>query len=146
VAGRDDAIERIMAARQRLTQVFAFDRCDPLLAANLTMPQLKVLLLLALRDGAAGHDLTDALGVSLATMTGIVDRLVGHGLVSRREDPRDRRVRRVELTAPGRELMDRILSAGAEHQRRLLQRLDAEGLATVQRAIELMLDAATAED
>ena len=39
------------------------------------------------------------MGVSLATITGIVDRLAAQGLVTRREDPRDRRVRRVELTA-----------------------------------------------
>ena len=37
-----DTIARIMKAQKRLYHVFAFDRSDPLLAANLTMSQLKV--------------------------------------------------------------------------------------------------------
>src|SRR4030095_17073630 len=36
-----------------------------------------------------------------------VDRLVQHGLVARKDHPRDRRVRRVELTAKGRKLIRR---------------------------------------
>jgi MarR family 2-MHQ and catechol resistance regulon transcriptional repressor len=36
-----------------------------------------------------------------------VDRLVRKGLVSRKDDPKDRRVRRVELTAKGRALIAR---------------------------------------
>ena len=36
-----------------------------------------------------------------------VDRLVRKGLVSRKDDPKDRRVRRVELTAKGRALITR---------------------------------------
>jgi DNA-binding MarR family transcriptional regulator len=126
-------------------QLFALDRSDPLFASHLTMSQLKLLFVLALRGGASGQELTAALGVSLATITGIVDRLAAQDLVSRREDPRDRRVRRVELTAAGRELMDRIIEAGAERQRALLERLDDDGLATVEQAIGLMLGAAAAD-
>jgi DNA-binding MarR family transcriptional regulator len=143
-------IERIMQSSSGLTHAFAFDRSGPLLAANLTMSQLKVLLLLSRRDlipvaGASGQQLTAALGVSLATMTGIVDRLVAHDLVTRREDVLDRRVRRVTLTPAGRELVDGILLAGEAHQRRLLERLDDDSLVTVERAFQFLVDAATAE-
>ena len=72
---RDTAIERIMLTQQRIAHLFAFDRSDPLLTANLTMPQFRVLLVLALRGGDASHDLAASMGVSLATITGIVDRL-----------------------------------------------------------------------
>jgi MarR family len=69
----------------RMYHVFAFDRSDPLLATNLTMPQLKALLVLHLRPEASGQDVMAAMGISLATVTGIVDRLAAHGLVTRRE-------------------------------------------------------------
>jgi DNA-binding MarR family transcriptional regulator len=148
---RSDVIERIMQTRSGLTHAFAFARSGPLLAANLTMSQLKVLLLLSRPDltaeaGASGQQITAALGVGLATVTGIVDRLVAHGLVTRREDEADRRVRRVTLTTAGRELVDGILLAGAAHQRRLLERLDDDGLVTVERAFQLLLDAAAADE
>jgi DNA-binding MarR family transcriptional regulator len=145
VSEREGAIARIMKAQERLAHHFAFDRSDPLLAANLTMPQLKILLILSLREGASGQELTGVMGVSLATITGIIDRLVAQDLVTRREDPRDRRVRRVELTPAGQELIDGIMTAGATHQRRLLERLDPTELATVEEATRLLLGAAEAE-
>jgi DNA-binding MarR family transcriptional regulator len=145
VTEKQRVINRIMRAQQRMYQVLAFDRSDPLLAVHLTMSQLKMLLILSLRPGASGQDLTSALGVSLATITGIVDRLAAQGLVTRREDDRDRRVRRVELTSAGQQMIDDIITAGAAHTRRLLHRLDDERLAIVEQALTVLLEAAEAE-
>jgi len=142
---REATIARIMGARRRMAHLFAFTRSDPLLTANLTMPQFRLLLVLALRGGAASHDLAESMGVSLATITGIVDRLAAQNLVTRREDPRDRRVRRVELTAAGRGLVDDIAAAGTASQRRLLDRLSLDDLAILERAFGLLADAAEAE-
>jgi DNA-binding MarR family transcriptional regulator len=142
---REAAIARIMGARRRMAHLYAFTRSDPLLTANLTMPQFRLLLVLALRGGAAGHDLAESMGVSLATITGIVDRLAAQDLVTRREDPRDRRVRRVELTPAGRGLVDDIAAAGTASQRRLLDRLSLDDLTILERAFGLLADAAEAE-
>jgi DNA-binding MarR family transcriptional regulator len=142
---KEEVIYRIMKAQERMYHLFALDRSNPLLTANLTMTQLKILLVLSLRGGASGQELTGVIGVGLATITGIVDRLAAQQLVTRREDPRDRRVRRIELTPAGHELIEGIITAGAEHQRRLLERLDVPALTTVERALDLMLRAADAE-
>lgn len=140
--GKEVLIGRIMRSQEELAHVFALDRSSPLLAANLTMPQLKVLLVLNVRGGQSSADLTQVMGVTPATMTGIVDRLAGQGLVVRTADLNDRRVRRIELTPEGAKLIDGIVVAGAEHQRRLLHRLTTAELETVARAAELMLAAA----
>jgi DNA-binding MarR family transcriptional regulator len=145
MAAKADAVGRIMATQEQLAYFFAFDRSDPILTANLTMSQLKIMLALSLRGGGSGQDLAGVMHVSLATITGIVDRLAGQDLVTRREDPRDRRIRRIELTPTGKDVIDGILTAGAEHQRRLLERLDLDALHTVERATRLILDAAEAE-
>ncbi|MFY1636570.1 MarR family winged helix-turn-helix transcriptional regulator [Solwaraspora sp. WMMB335] len=142
---RDELIAQIMAAHHRFQLLFASDRSDPLFESQLTVPQLKILLLLYLHGAASGQQLSRANGVRLATMTGIVDRLVAQHLVRRREDPHDRRVRLVELTRDGQELIDRIVTAGAERQARLLGRLDLAGLRTVSAASELLLQAAEAD-
>lgn len=142
---KDEIVGRIMKAQEQLAHQLTLDHTFPLLAANLTMPQLKVLLVLWQRGDAAGLDLTSATRISPATMTGIVDRLVAQRLVTRREDRRDRRVRRIELTAAGREIVDSIMVAGAEHQRRLLGRLTLAELAIVEQAVEVVLKAADAE-
>ncbi len=57
------------------------------------------------RDGdLAMNALSQALGVAGSTATRMVDQLVRKQLVTRRQDPEDRRVVRVSLTGRGREL------------------------------------------
>jgi DNA-binding MarR family transcriptional regulator len=145
VAQRDELIAEIMATHRRLQLLFASDRSDPLFDSQLTVPQLKILLLLYLHGGTSGQEFSRVLGVRMATVTGIVDRLVAGRLVSRREDPQDRRVRRVELTDKGRQLIDRIVTAGTDRQARLLARLDLDELRTVAAAGQLLYDAARAD-
>jgi DNA-binding MarR family transcriptional regulator len=144
-SAREDAVGRIMDQQLRLYRLFALDRSDPLLTVHLTMSQLKIMLLLAVGGEISAHDLTATLGVSPATITGIVDRLTVQNLVTRREDRQDRRVRRLELTAAGRELVDGIITAGADRHRRLLERIEPAGLELVGRALEVLLEAAEAE-
>ncbi|BCJ36106.1 MarR family transcriptional regulator [Actinocatenispora thailandica] len=144
MATGDELIGRILADGRRLQQAATRLRPSPMLDLNLTMQQLKVLIALA-RGASSGQALTEVLGVRLATVTGIVDRLAAQQLVSRREDPHDRRVRRVELTAAGRRLLDRLNEAGEFATRRLLERLDTDGLRTVAAAIRLLCEAAEDE-
>jgi DNA-binding MarR family transcriptional regulator len=142
VADRDALISRILDAQRRLRQQMIDDHAHPLLEVNLTMSQLKVMITIARLGGTSGQELARRTGVSLATLTGIVDRLVAQDLVVRREDPRDRRVRRLELTPTGTDLVDRMIAAGEAHVQRLLQRLDQPALEVVAHAFELILDAA----
>ncbi|MET7329647.1 MarR family transcriptional regulator [Nonomuraea sp. NPDC005650] len=92
------------------------------------MRQLHVVMLLAVNGSASGQELAHHLSVSLGTVTGLVDRLVAHGLVTRHEDPQDRRVRRAELSPAGAALVEELQNAGLEHYRRILDHLDTETL------------------
>jgi DNA-binding MarR family transcriptional regulator len=72
------------------------------------------LALLQLLADAPGHslrpaELAERLGVTRATVSGLLDALEAEGLVTRRRDPRDGRGVRAVLTASGRERMSRIL-------------------------------------
>jgi DNA-binding MarR family transcriptional regulator len=145
VAENERLIADIMVAQQRLQHLFAYDRSDPLFASQLTMPQLKILLLLYRMGDTSGRELAGLLGVSLATMSGMVDRLVAHDLVTRAEDQHDRRVRRITLSTTGKEMIGNIITAGAEKQARLLGRLSETELRTVADAMQAMIRVA-AED
>lgn len=48
-------------------------------------------------------------GCDASNVTGMVDRLETRGLLERRDDPRDRRVKRIALTGEGCEVRDRLL-------------------------------------
>ena len=57
-----------------------------------------------LRQPLSMGELAERLLCDASNVTGIVDRLESRGLVERQADPDDRRVRRLVLTADGREL------------------------------------------
>lgn len=75
---------------------------------DLTMSQFKLLLLVAGNDGSRVGDLAQALNVTPPTVTASLDRLVGHGLVRREDDPIDRRLVIARLTASGLHLLQRL--------------------------------------
>ena len=145
MAEKERLIADIMSAQQQLQHLFADDRSDPLFASQLTMPQLKILLQLYRLGDTSGRELAGLLGVSLATMSGMVDRLVAHDLVTRAEDPTDRRVRRITLSGTGTELISNIITAGADKQLRLLKRLTDAELRTVADAMKAMVRVAGEE-
>lgn len=129
---REMLTERILQLDSRILQHLATCQPSPWLSVDLTMPQLKVLLIVSGAGGATAGQLARGLGVGMSTVTGIVDRLVEQRLVTRGEDPHDRRMTRVSATDPGREMVDHLYRASREHLGRLLERLDVEELRTVE--------------
>jgi len=142
---REALLRRVAAADERMRALLAYDRTNPLMSVNLTMQQLKVLMLLSRHDGIASAELTRRLGVSLATLSGIVDRLVAQGYVTRTEDQQDRRVRRIHLSPAGREILAEIIDGGTKAQQRLLARLDDETLDMLAAVLERVVEVAVAD-
>jgi DNA-binding MarR family transcriptional regulator len=138
---REALIDWLVETQRGMGRHFARARSLPLLSSSLTMPQLKVVMFLAYHGSTAGQDIARQLGVGLGTVTGIVDRVVAQGLATRREDPHDRRVRRVELTPRGRAVADEILDSGTAEWRDMLNRLDTDTLRHLERVLR-KLDAA----
>jgi len=71
-----------------------------------TRAQWIVLFRLRDQEGLSQVDLADVLELQPIWLVRLLDRLVEHGLVQRRSDPRDRRANRLFLTAAGRQLAD----------------------------------------
>jgi DNA-binding MarR family transcriptional regulator len=88
--------------------------------------------------------LTARLGVSISTVSGLVDRLVDHDLVARRDDPVDRRQVILAPTQAGQALVDRFRELGSAQFRGLLERLAPDDVAAVGRAIAILAGAADA--
>lgn len=108
---------------------------------DLTMQQLRALMVVAQEPGIAGHALSDRLGVSAPTASGLVDRLTERGLVQRTEDPDDRRVRRVTLTAAGQERVLMMDSIFGRLLGELAQSLTVDDMDLLVRASQALLGA-----
>jgi DNA-binding MarR family transcriptional regulator len=73
-----------------------------------TRAQWGVLARLRRVEGLKQAALAEMLEMQPISLTRLVDRLEGQGLVERRADPGDRRARLLHLTPPGRALVDEL--------------------------------------
>src|SRR5258708_2055391 len=99
---------------------------------GMTRAQWAVLARLEHNEGLKQSDLAEMLDLQPITLTRLVDRLCTNGLIERRADPSDRRVKRLYLTPAARPLMDRLAQLGEELMGTVLDGID---LATVERMI-----------
>jgi len=113
------------------------------LETEVTMPQFKTLMVLYGMEQASMGDLADALGTGVSTVTGIIDRLVDHGLVLRVEDPRDRRVVVGRPTDAGITLVDRLIGAARERMGVVLEGLTTDEIRLVAESTRLLHQSAT---
>ncbi|WP_205698949.1 MarR family winged helix-turn-helix transcriptional regulator [Conexibacter sp. SYSU D00693] len=82
---------------------------------DLSITHIKVLTALATTDEPLSvKALAERLGLSLPGTSRTVDGLTRRGWLARSEDPDDRRVRRVALTAEGRAVFERVQHARLE--------------------------------
>lgn len=142
---RAELTDRILDLHPAFFRCLLAGQTSTWLHVDLTMPQLKALLVVVDVGRATGGQLAKGLGVSLSTVTGIVDRLASQGFVTRGEDPVDRRITRVEATPLGAQLVQRLYIYRRERLGRLLEHLDVDQLRTVDRAIAYLTAAAVAE-
>jgi DNA-binding MarR family transcriptional regulator len=97
-----------------------FERRVAAASLGVTPAEARVLGTLARCGKARQNALADTLGVAKMSMTGVLDRLEAAGLVSRSEDPADRRAKIVRLT-PAAAPIIAALAALAEDLRQSLR-------------------------
>jgi DNA-binding MarR family transcriptional regulator len=111
---------------------------------DLSTPQLKVVLLLLVNGPCRMSVIASSLGVSLATGTGVVDRLVERGIVVREGDPEDRRVVLCRLSNKGEKILLGLMQLARNHAEMMFRSLSAEKLMAVRAGLEALLEAGAA--
>jgi DNA-binding MarR family transcriptional regulator len=145
-ASRRQAAEQVLADRQAISTLTARHHLGSYLDLDLTLSQLRVVLLVTTGTATTGREIADALRVSAPTVSATVDRLVDLGYLERLHSTTDRRVTRLTVTDRARDLHDRLLvhrDGGVD----LLASLDPEDLAALARgtrALRAALEARTA--
>ncbi len=75
---------------------------------------------------ASQRELADRMGIGGATLVRHLDRLEAEGLVTRRADPDDRRVTRIDLTDAGRQRYAQLAEVAARYDAEMHALLDAD--------------------
>lgn len=116
---------------------------EALMSLPLTVQQLKALVVIITGSGdTTAQRIAEVLQVSLATVSGIVDRLVGHGVVDRVPDDRDRRARLLVATDRGREIFHSLMKEADGFRRSAIARLEIEDLRALVQGMEALMKVA----
>ena len=123
-----DLLPAVSESLESLLRHLAGCHVPEFLGIDVTMSQAKVLHVARLQPGISMSTLAAELEVGASAITGLVDRLVEHGYLERREDPTDRRQQLVSLTPAGRDTVDRLREFSVGYVRPLLARLSRHEL------------------
>ena len=145
-AGKTEHVQTVQALQSKLEELEG--AVTPIiphdwLTTDLTMPQLKVMTILWREGPARMSELASGLAVTLATATGVVDRLVEKGYVVREGLPGDRRVVICRLSQEGQEFMKALWLSGRVQIGRILEVMTPEQLKIVAQGLEVFIEAAT---
>ncbi|MFY9263295.1 MAG: MarR family transcriptional regulator [Actinomycetaceae bacterium] len=104
---------------------------DPLEYSEITLPQLRLLYQVEAGGAVSAQHLADQLDVTAPTITNTVDRLVRRNLLSRVEDPQDRRRKRITITPAGYEVLETFHQHGLWYLLEAASHLTSDELRTL---------------
>ncbi len=139
---RQDLIAAAIRAQEHFVHTLLALAEQDWVALDLTLTQLKSLMVLIKHDGIPIHQLADTLRLGRPATSTLVEQLVRLRLVLRTEDPSDRRRTLVRLTAEGTAFVTRLRQGREDKLHSLLNALTDEDLITLVRIMEALNQAA----
>lgn len=135
---RDATIERVMEGYEAFMHRLALSHAPEFAEVGLTMSQAKILYLVQSAGALRMSELASRLGVTISTTSVQVERLAVLGLVTRRDDPADRRHVLLELTRDGADRLERMRELNAAHMRRMLHQIPTPDLDIVEHSLRIL--------
>ncbi|MBN4064840.1 MarR family transcriptional regulator [Dehalococcoides mccartyi] len=136
-----DERDRLIAELRNLTENMRppwNKGASKLMDLDLTIPQLKVMYLIADLKSAQMNVIAREMDVTVSTCTHLIDKLVASGHVVRGQDPDDRRVVLCSLSDSGNESLDKLRQDMPFAKEEFTSRLSIEELKIFVDAITIM--------
>ncbi|MBN1152661.1 MAG: MarR family transcriptional regulator [Dehalococcoidia bacterium] len=143
---RENLVEGILGLADGLFRKLLPTVPRDLLTLDVTMPQIKILLILYVGGPRRMSDIAADLDVTLPTATSLVERLVEKQYVTRETRPDDRRVVLCHLSPEGEQAINHIWQSARTRSCELLQTLDTSKLQMLWEALDAMLNRDTTEE
>ena len=140
-AGQAAGMVEVLQAATRVLAGVALGSLDAL-DGTVSLPQFRVLAVLADLGCSRSAQVADALGLDASTVTRLADRLVAAGHIVRGTDPGNRTVVTLELTGSGRDLVAKVVQWRRRELTRILGRLAPEDRDTLTASLRRLIEAA----
>jgi DNA-binding MarR family transcriptional regulator len=134
-------IKEIISLHRKILQMLRQAAPDAWMELSLTVPQVKCLFFIYDQGSTNFRKLACALKVTPSNITGVIDRLVEQGLVSRTENPEDRRMMVLKTTHKGETLVSELKERKTNYLSRSLNDLIPEDLEDILKGLTLLTGA-----
>jgi DNA-binding MarR family transcriptional regulator len=141
-----ELITQIIELQRKADRVRRQYELDVWMGLPLTIAQLKSLFFIRNQGSTNLGTLAAALGVTPTNTTGIIDRLVKQGLVSRTENPENRRMLLLRVTDKGEELVAKLRERRRSYLSEVLQSMSVDELTTLAQGLASLVKAAEAQE
>jgi len=140
---RSQLISDILKMEEKVNNLILVHKADNWLDLNLTIDQLKSLVLIQHRNRISFRELADALGITRSNITGIADRLVQNGLVTRNPNLNgDRRIQYLLLTEKGTGVLKKIRQQMVDSTIAILEGLGSDDLEALKKGLSALITSA----
>ena len=125
---KSETIKKITGLQRELAKSMRRHAFKHWMALSMSTSQVKTLFCIIENESISSKKLADILEVTPANVTGIIDRLIEQGLVSRAESSQDRRVVFLEATQIGKKLIENLEQHVSEQSSRMLSAMSEDEL------------------
>ncbi|MCX7958388.1 MAG: MarR family transcriptional regulator [Deltaproteobacteria bacterium] len=108
--------------------------------SQLTLPQVVALHYVSKCTECSVSSISERVGISLGATSHLVDRLVRNGYLSRKENPRDRRMKLIAVTKKGHEFLVRLNESRTSDLISALSFLDSDSVIRLRNIISEMVE------
>jgi DNA-binding MarR family transcriptional regulator len=142
IIDKSELVQEIVGLERQVGRIIGQHAPSVWIDSGLTVTQLRSLFLIVNRGSTNFRRLAEALKVTPSNVTGIIDRLEEQGLVSRTQNPEDRREMTLQATGKGRALVSDLEGAGVKQMSRILSLLSVDELSSLVRGLSAFIKAA----
>jgi DNA-binding MarR family transcriptional regulator len=142
IVNKSELVQEVVELQRQVGRIIGQHVPSVWIDSGLTITQLRSLFLIANKGRTNFRKLAEALGVTPSNVTGIADRLEEQGLVSRTQNPEDRRETTLQATDRGEALVSNLKEAGMKQMTQILSLLSVEDLSSLIRGLSAFIEAA----
>jgi DNA-binding MarR family transcriptional regulator len=139
---KSELVQEVVELQRQVGRIIGQHVPSVWIDSGLTITQLRSLFLITNKGSTNFTKLAEALGVTPSNVTGIVDRLEEQGLVSRTQNPEDRREMTLQATDKGEALVSDLKEAGVKQMTRILSLVSVKELSCLIRGLSAFIGAA----
>jgi len=133
-----ESISQIISLNRNINRTLRHEFHGLMQDSGFTFPQLSVISILAKNGKQKVSDISEKIGLSDSTVSGILDRLEQKGIIERKRNKDDRRVVKIYLSNGSQEIFQEFHRKREEYFARLLKELSEQEINDIINGLEIL--------